>query len=173
MNDSAAASSQRPEPSCQLDVQFWYRRVYALCQSRLHSATDAEDAAQETFLRGFGQIDQLRDQQALGGWLRRIACNVCVDFIRRQKVRETSPTDIETIAGGKSSSTDSQNATLRRLIEQLPEPLAEIVLLHYYQEMTYDQMAQWLGIARSTVNERLRKARTLLKQQLTSMENAR
>lgn len=173
VNDSVEANSRKAESTCQLDVPTWYRRVYALCQSRLRLAADAEDAAQETFLRGFRQIEELRDEQALGAWLRRIASNVCVDFVRRGKVRETSPMDVESVASGEQRVDEDRNEVLRGLVADLPEPLAEIILLHYYDEMTYDQIAEWLGIARSTVNERLGKARKLLKQQLTLMEDAR
>ena len=58
-----------------------------------------------------------------------------------------------------------------RLVNALPDPLREIVLLHYYENMTYDQMAEWLDVARSTVNDRLSKARDMLKRQIL-MENA-
>jgi len=178
VNDSAEATSHKAESTCQLDVQSWYRRVYALCQSRLRMPADAEDAAQETFLRGFRQIEELRDEQALGAWLRRIASNVCVDFVRRRKVRETSLMDIETVASCEhreecDRENKDRNEMIRALVANLPEHLAEIILLHYYEEMTYDQMAEWLGIARSTVNERLSKARKLLRQQLALMEDAR
>ncbi len=60
---------------------------------------------------------------------------------------------------------------MEQLVHALPETLREIVLLHYYERMTYDQMATWLNVARSTVNERLSKARQLLRQQLVK-ENA-
>ena len=57
------------------------------------------------------------------------------------------------------------------LIGNLPEELREVILLHYYQRMTYDELAEWLEVARSTVNERLSKARRLLKQQLLAAED--
>ncbi len=52
---------------------------------------------------------------------------------------------------------------LIHLVHRLEEELREVVLLHYFDELTYDQIAQWLGIARSTVNERLAKSRHRLK----------
>lgn len=132
------------------------------------SLADAEDATQETFVRALGRIHELRVSAAVGGWLRQIAHNVCIDTIRRQRVRRTTPTDLNTVAGSPSDSDvhrDSREHMLQ-LVHSLPEALREIVLLHYYDSMTYDQMAEWLNVARSTVNERLSKARHLLKQQL-------
>ncbi|MCO8121799.1 RNA polymerase sigma factor [Stieleria sp. TO1_6] len=160
----------------QLDVQYWYRRVYALCQSRLLLAADAEDATQETFVRGLANLDHVRCDLAVGGWLRRIAQNVCVDMIRRNQVRKTSGVNVQNVATDavcESVSERDQCDHLLRLVQELPEPLRETVLLHYYDQMTYDEMASWLGVARSTVNQRLAKARESLKQKLTLTENAR
>ncbi len=156
------------QSSSQLDIQFWYRRVYALCQSRLISTTDAEDATQETFVRALSRMHELRSQDALGGWLRQISQNVCVDIIRRQSVRATERLEINEIARIENETAIDRESRdhIVQLIHSLPETLRETILLHYYDEMTYDQMASWLNVARSTVNERLSKARQLLKQQL-------
>lgn len=180
LDDHAAATEQPVDiqsdtTSCQLDIQFWYRRVFALCQSRLISRTDAEDATQEAFVRSLASVSELRSSAAMGAWLRQIAHNVCIDMIRRQKVRQTSSTDVENVvsdAAPESAIQKEQREKVIGLIAALPESLREIILLHYYEEMTYDEMAQWLSVARSTVNERLSKARHLLKQQLVSTENA-
>lgn len=104
----------------------------------------------------------------MGSWLRQIASNVCVDIIRRQSIRQTVAGVEHVINTPDSHSVPhtDEREHLVKLIHQLPEPNREIVLLHYFQDMTYDEMADWLNIARSTVNERLRKARQLLKLQL-------
>ena len=156
----------------ELDISVWYRRVYALCQARLISQSDAEDAAQETFVRGLARLNELRSLDAMGAWLRGIARNVCVDTIRRNKVRQTSGEPVESIAAKTGSSTEGSEQ-LVAFVGQLPEPLREVVLLHYYEEMTYDQMARWLGVARSTVNARLRRARTILKQKMLAERSMR
>ena len=167
-------------PACQLVVQRWYRCVYAYCQARLLSASDAEDATQETFVRGLKRLPELRSPDALGAWLRGIAHHVCVDTIRRQKVRRESLTDVDQLPPSASESASEslvdqrdQNAHLLRLVYQLPEDLRESIFLHYYDCLTYDQMAAWLGVARSTVNERLSKARNLLKLALLDSQRGR
>jgi RNA polymerase sigma-70 factor, ECF subfamily len=154
-----------------LDIQFWYRRVYAQCHSILLSSADAEDAAQETFVRALACVDQLRSTIAMSAWIRHIARNVCIDMIRRKKVRRASSTNVHSIAGPADAAALAQRDQcehVMRLVHALPDPLREIILLHYYEEMTYDQMAEWLDIARSTVNDRLSKARELLKQQMVT-----
>ena len=57
-------------------------------------------------------------------------------------------------------------------VDELPDDWREVVLLHYFNEMTYDEMAEWLGVARATVNERLRKGRERLRQRM-SLQGAR
>ncbi len=152
-------------------VRHLYGRIHALCQSQLRSQADAEDAVQETFMRGMARLDELKSPEAITGWLRGIAHNVCVDLIRRNRVRYTSSTDVATLPTDDTPAniTDHEERDhLMGLIHALPEPLRETILLHYYDEMTYDQMAAWLGVARSTVNDRLSKARGMLKHQLMS-----
>jgi RNA polymerase sigma-70 factor (ECF subfamily) len=164
------AMSGDDDPNQRL-VQRWYGRVYALCQSKLRVQADAEDAAQETFLRGLARLHQLRSSDAAGAWLRGIAHNVCVDFIRRSQFRRTSNDDVANLPTdddcGDSAQRDEQEFLIG-LIHDLPQPFRETILLHYYEGMTYDEISIWLGVARSTVNERLSKARSLLKHELLS-----
>jgi RNA polymerase sigma factor (sigma-70 family) len=154
-------------------VQCWYGRVHALCQSKLRSSADAEDATQETFLRGIARMHELRSPDAIGAWLRGIAHHVCVDVIRRSEVRKASNHDVANLpAAGidEQIARGDEQAFLIGLVNDLPEQFRETVLLHYYEDMTYDEIANWLGVARSTVNERLSKARRLLKNELLSRQ---
>jgi RNA polymerase sigma-70 factor, ECF subfamily len=153
-------------------VSCWYGRVFALCQATLRSRADAEDAAQETFVRGLGQLEQVRSPQAIGAWFRGIARHVCVDTIRRDRIRQTPAGMVDDLpdATENAAVTRDEQEFLVGLIHELPETLREVVLLHYYENLTYDEMANWLGVARSTVNERLSKARALLKGKIQSPE---
>ena len=160
----------------QLVIQQWYRRVYALCRSRLVSVADSEEATQETFVRAIARSDDLKSIDALGAWLRQIAKNVCVDTIRRQQVRraESFEDDIGSRDQGLRDADDKEDQDrLLHLVHSLPEVQREVILLHYYESMTYDEMAEWLGVARSTINDRLRKARHSLKCSLELAENGR
>lgn len=145
-----------------------YPRLVALCQSRVPQRADAEELAQETLLRAMRSLDQLSAENQFEAWVRGIAGRVCIDWHRNRIRRhsndvasERSVTDFTiAIADG------DEHARLRRLIGELPSELREVLLLHYYEEMTYDDMARWLGVARATINERLTKARHCLRRQL-------
>jgi RNA polymerase sigma-70 factor (ECF subfamily) len=171
---STSGKTSETSPN-RLDVQHWYRRIYAFCQARLMSDSDCEDAVQETFARAIKHFPELRTHDAVGGWLRRIAHNVCVDMIRRQQIRRTDPVDVQTIANDATSDLPAdrdQREHLMRLIRALPQSQREIILLYYYESMTYDQIAAWLGIARSTVCDRLHRARQSLRAELTTTGGA-
>lgn len=143
-----------------------------MCRAKLLSRSDAEDATQETFVRGFSGLGRLQSDAAIGGWLRQIARNVCVDMIRRNAVRRSKSIDhIEPPVGvDEHIEIPGEENRLMRFVCALPEPQREIIMLHYYENMTYDEIAQWLGVARSTVNDRLSKARQTLRTQLSAAE---
>ncbi len=154
-------------------MRVWYRRVYAHCRSRLGSVADSEDASQEVFLRAFGRLETLRQPDAVGGWLRRIAQNVCIDMIRRSNTRQTNPLrdDPAEPNGDADSVVDrDEQAYVMKLVDSLPQTHREIVLLHYYDNLTYDEIASWLGVARPTVSLRLSEARRTLRSQLVGSE---
>lgn len=148
----------------------WYLSLYALCYAKLSCATDAEDAVQETFLRLWRQHLGPGELKDVGAWLRSVASNVCIDIIRRRKVRRYAPLDADSHVSNGSSEVDEkdQRDFIHSIINTLPESTREVVLLHYYTGLSYDQMATWLSVSRSTVKARLRSARQLLRDRLES-----
>src|SRR5690606_25028196 len=104
-------------------------------------------------------------------WLRGIASHVCHDWYRNR--RPTVPLADEHIARGdvrpdEIFARSDERHLIQRSIQELPPKLQEVVFLFYYDELTYDEMAQWLGVARATVNQRLSKAREALRLRLGS-----
>ena len=156
-------------------VRRWFRRILAFCQSRVFSQ-DAEDLAQDILIRGFANLTSLVNPEQFGGWLRGIANNTCADWCRgrqRQQVSiESSQWKAElAIANGENGIADDERAIVVQQVATIPEDLREVVLLRYYENLTYDEMAQWLGVARATVNERLAKARALLRIRLAKLRS--
>ncbi len=100
--------------------------------------------------------------------MRSTAGHVCVDVLRRKHIDSYENKEVDDVPAPMPGH-DTQDE-LVAMIHRLPDPLREPILLHYYEDMTYDQMAEWMGVARSTVNERLSKARHQLRQQLIKQE---
>jgi RNA polymerase sigma-70 factor (ECF subfamily) len=161
-------------------VRRWSARVLAVCHARVARRDVAEDMAQETLLRGFQALSTLETPEKFGAWLRGIAVRVCLDWI---KARQSSQVPFSTLAEdrfeqaitdddgdhGRRIDRDEDRERLLSEIEALPEDLREVVLLYYYEELTYDDLADLLGVSRATVNARLAKARDLLRRRLASV----
>ena len=149
-----------------------FPRLVALCQSRVGQRADAEELAQEALLRALRSLDQLASVESFDAWLRGIAEHLCLDWHRGRGRASRLPPDPSPHRTAPDpaqlAATADENEQLRQQIQELPSELQEVLYLHYYDQMTYDEMAGWLGVARATVNERLTKARGQLRVRLTS-----
>ena len=110
--------------------------------------------------------------ESFDAWLRGIAEHLCLDWHRGRGRAKRLPFDTSsdrtTPDPAQLAAPADENEQLRQRIQELPPELQEVLYLHYYDQMSYDEMAGWLGVARATVNERLAKARGLLRVRLSS-----
>ena len=144
-----------------------FHRVLAYCQSRVFQLADAEELAQETLIRAMIHLPDLAEHTAYGAWLRGIANHVCSDWHRRQR-RHPQGEFIDVAASHEADPSEQvaiadERMMLQDQMRELPEELREVLLLFYYEEYSYDEMAAWLQVARATVSERLARARNLLR----------
>jgi RNA polymerase sigma-70 factor (ECF subfamily) len=151
------------------------RFVFQVAYAVLRNAHDAEDAAQETFLklyRGGGWRD-MRDEAA---FLARSAWRVAVDRLRARGVAGAEP-DREMAAPDRSpeaAAVESDwNARVHRLIDALPEDLRQPLVLSAFEELDSPRIAAVLGIPEGTVRTRIARARSVLKQKLAYLKEAR
>jgi len=160
-------------------VHRWTGRVLALCHARLGRAGIAEDLAQEALLRGYVALRSLSDQEKFGAWLCGIATRACLDWLKakeRTQVRfsdlgtDRSPEQLFPSPGWKEAPELDQKDEVNQLtreVELLPEEFRKALMLYYYQDLTYQEIAQVLGVSPATVNARLTKARALLRRRLS------
>ena len=127
--------------------------VLRLCCFYLGRYADAEDAAQETFLKAWKHMEhfQGRNQCTPKTWLMKIACNTCRDHLRRVFPKHEVP------------KADSDDRELILDVMNLPEKYRAVILLFYLQSMTVRETALALHISPSTVSRRLETARGLLR----------
>jgi RNA polymerase sigma-70 factor (ECF subfamily) len=150
-------------------VRSHLRRVYAICLAILGETSDAEDAAQEVFVRGFERIRTLRDPARFGPWIGQIARNRARDMLRSRTRRAERPLP----PGFADSSGDAEDfrdlhAALGRLAEDDRLPL----LLYYYDGKDTGTLADELGLSQGGACARLyrarRKLRALLEEEVPS-----
>jgi RNA polymerase sigma-70 factor (ECF subfamily) len=162
-------------------VRRWSARVLAVCHARVRSAHTAEDLAQEALLRGLRALSSLEEPAKFGPWLCGIASRVCLDWLKSGPARQVSldalsdgQADRWVAQGGESpdeaaARVDDQEWLLAE-VATLPEPYREVILLYYYDDVTYRDVAALLGVSAATVNARLTKARAMLRERLSGMQ---
>lgn len=158
-------------------VERYQERVYVVLYGMVRNREDARELTQETFVRGYQNLSRFRDQSSLYTWLYRIAMNLGVDHIRRQKKRaaEAFEDGVATKETGSAMSggahLDSPGRTLERkrlharlmdALEGLPEDQRQIVVLREVDGLSYKEIAEVLEIPEGTVMSRLFYARRKL-----------
>ena len=134
----------------------YYAGTVAIAYSTLSDHQLAEDAAQESFARALVNLRSLKNNSRFAPWLAAICRNVAKDMVaarvRRIKAEDLSNKD--------QNNDDNENIhAVRRAIEQLPVPMKELIVLRYYNNLSYEQIDTILGISRATINGRLARAK--------------
>lgn len=134
------------------------RSVFSICYGILGNIHDAEDLAQETFLRGFRTISSLRDNERFLPWLQSIARNASLDFLRRKERKEVPLSDI-VVKSGPGNSVHQDYLDLQRAIRALPETHRLPLVLYYLDGHDARSIAEILDISQAVVHKRLSLAR--------------
>jgi RNA polymerase sigma-70 factor (ECF subfamily) len=144
------------------------RRVFQIAYSVLGNFADAEDVAQEAFLRAYRKLGSLREAEKFRFWVNRIVFRLALNRKRshgRRLARDTAWQVTETptmVDGAKETEQHLMVNQLRKEIERLPEKFRSVLQLSLAEEMDAASVAAVLGIPDGTVRSRLHKARKLL-----------
>lgn len=143
-------------------VNQYQGMLLRMCYVYLRDEEQARDAVQETFLKAYRALPSFRGDCSEKTWLIRIAINVCKSMQRsawfRHNDRRITPEDLP-IA---TEMAPEGNSELMCAIMQLAPKWKEIIMLYYWQNMNVKEIADALGIAQSTVSNRLKHAREAL-----------
>lgn len=153
-------------------VERYKRPVYALAYRLLGNATDAEDAAQETFVRAYTRLNSYQLGSRFGSWLLSITSHWCIDFLRRR--RAVSLDAASTGAGEMASPGNTEDhpevmalkserqREVRQWLGNLPDPYRTVLVLRYWHDLSYAEISETTGLPVSTIRMRLFRARQLL-----------
>jgi len=152
--------------------------VFNLCYRMLNDPYEAEDAAQETFLRAFNNLRQYDNQRSFLTWLLSIAAHYCIDQIRKRRMNLLSLDDAvyldppDSAPGPESTlSMGEEQKKVRMLLEKLtPQDRAAVIMLYWY-DLSYDEIAEALSMTVSAVKSRLHRARQVMAQSWSEQEN--
>ncbi|MBA2876271.1 RNA polymerase sigma factor SigW [Thermaerobacillus caldiproteolyticus] len=161
-------------------VELYKDKVYRLCYRMLGNRHEAEDAAQEAFVRAYINIHTYNTNMKFSSWLYRIATNLSIDKIRKKKPsvyldEEVSGTEGLTVYSQLPSTEASPEETLESLelqetvqkaIEKLPEKYRSVIVLKYIEDLSLQEISEILDIPIGTVKTRIHRGREALRKHL-------
>lgn len=155
--------------------------VYNLAFRMLGNANDAEDAAQETFLRAYSRLKSFKGDQKFATWLLSIDAHYCIDRLRRRKHFTWLSLENEVLAESLSSDLpEPSEETLRQESQQEVEQLIEhlspanrlVVVLRYWHDQSIEEIAKTTGDSVAAIKVRLHRARQALARELAADDQA-
>jgi RNA polymerase sigma-70 factor, ECF subfamily len=159
-------------------LQKYRRQVYSLALRMLGQEEDAEDAAQEAFMRAFQSLESCDRDRPFLRWIYRITYNLCVDRYRRKKPFAISldqtigeeEAQIELVDGSPSPEElvgrREEQRMLTELLHSLPSRYRVVVVLRHQEDLSYEAIAQILGLPLGTVKARMHRAHNMLRKKL-------
>lgn len=157
-------------------VRRYQQTVYGVCRRLLGNAHDADDAAQEVFVKVFYALNRFKARARFSTWLYRITVNHSLNVLRARRrngrLRLFSQLSPEELCRVKQFSAaeepnrrmeqEEQAERVQRALAQLKDDLRTAVILHRYEELSYQQIADVLGVSVSAVESRLFRAKQKL-----------
>lgn len=130
-------------------------RIIRTANNLLRDRYEAEDVAQETFLKAFREIHKLRDDRAFSGYLYRICVRLCMDRLR---LKRAEPSEFDSSQEPEGPSVENR-VVIARVLDQLPADLRTTLVLREMEQLSYEEIAEWMGVPVGTVRSRLHTAR--------------
>jgi len=158
-------------------VARYQQSVFNVCYRMLGERMEAEDLAQDSFIRAYKRLETFDVERPFGPWMRRVATNVCLNHIQQQRPesyeldeeRDQSPAaarqEPETYLQGAQAAQE-----IREAIITLPAHYRAVIELRHYQEMSYSEIAEVLELPISDVKSHLFRARKKLAGLLSANE---
>ena len=164
-------------------VELYKDKVFQICYRMLGNRHEAEDIAQEAFIRAYVNIETFNQKRKFSTWLFRIATNLCIDRIRKKKPDYFLDAEV---AGTEGLTMYSQVAadvqlpedevenmelqeTIQKEITKLPEKYRSVIVLKYIEELPLQEISEILDLPLGTVKTRVHRGREALRKQLRSL----
>lgn len=168
-------------------MERYRESIYFMMMKMVRNSDDADDLTIEAFGKAFSRLDQYSPSFAFSTWLFKIASNNCIDFIRKKRIKLTSMDTGYTNEDGESISIDAKSATrdpeetiihnqkvkhMRHLVSQLKPRYRELIEKRYFEELSYEEIADELNLPLGTVKAQLFRARDFLAQMMEQTKDA-
>ena len=152
-------------------VERYQRPLFAYLVNRLGNYLEAEEVAQESFVRAFLSLKKLHKPESFYSWLLGIACRVLKEQFRGAGQRRQERAAAEALLPADTGCAVDE-VPLEEAISLLPESYRQVILLRYYEGLSCQEVGQRLGMPLGTVTKTLSRAYGLLRQELKTRESA-
>ena len=153
-------------------IEAYQTPVYNLAYRMLNNSGEAEEAAQEAFIRAYTRLSSYNPEHKFSTWMLSITSNYCIDLIRKRRalllsLDEPLPAH-PALQSEKSKGPEAQmvineqQEMVQNLLQELPEDYREAVVLRYWHELSYEEIAEIMNTTVSAIKSRLFRARRLL-----------
>jgi RNA polymerase sigma-70 factor, ECF subfamily len=148
--------------------------IFRFCRRAMPTREDAEDATMEIFMKLKGKLSQYDATRSFSAWLYKVAANHCWDILRRRRIRQGRETeDVESLPLEHPEPSQLEKLIEQRSSEEVRKALEKMgararmaLVMRYYSDMSYDEIADALGVRRAFVGVVLLRARHELRQAL-------
>ena len=130
-------------------------RLIRTASNLLRDRHEAEDVAQESFLKAFREIGKLRDDRAFSGYLYRICVRLCMDRLRLKRAEPAEFDSVQEHSGGLIEN----RVVIEKCLDQLPADLRTTLVLREIEQLSYEEVADTMRVPIGTVRSRLHTAR--------------
>jgi RNA polymerase sigma-70 factor (ECF subfamily) len=167
------------QASFQLLVERYQSRIFALTRHYTRNAVEIEDLVQDTFLKAYSRLDSFQHQSSFYTWLYRIATNTILDHMKRRgRSPVQSVEDLEVVDTPSTARSVGPDAAMERdeiskithaVLEELPDIFRTVLVMREFDDLSYQEIADVLGISIGTVESRLFRARARFKDKLLQL----
>jgi RNA polymerase sigma factor (sigma-70 family) len=167
-------------------MQRYKDSIYFMALKMVNNKDDAMDLTVETFGKAFENLEKYKPDFAFSTWLFRIATNNCIDFIRKKRLNVVSIHTLsdddgderelqiksDTLNPEETSIKKQESEKLKNIVQHLPSRYRTLILLRYFEEQSYEEIAQQLDLPLGTVKAQLFRARDLLSNVMNRKNNS-
>jgi RNA polymerase sigma-70 factor (ECF subfamily) len=130
-------------------------RLIRTASNLLRDRHEAEDVAQEAFLKAFREIGRLRDDRAFSGYLYRICVRLCMDRLR---LKRAEPAEFDSVQNHEGGHIENR-VVIEKCLDQMPTDLRTTLVLREIEQLSYEEVAETMRVPIGTVRSRLHTAR--------------
>jgi RNA polymerase sigma-70 factor, ECF subfamily len=153
-------------------VRKYQDRIYNICRYMIQDPHDAQDAAQDVFLKAYQNLKAFKPEASLYTWLYRIAVNTCLDYKKRSRPEQAEDESVIDDLASTDASPEQRyqskeiGQAIQAALQKLPERLRAAIVLKEIEELSYEEIAAVLDTSLGTVKSRISRAREELRELL-------